>query len=42
MDRSFIGWEFALHIAAGLAILGALLWLGIHPPIQISVLSPDG
>ena len=39
---SYLGWEFALYIAAGLAITGALLWLGIQPPIQISVLSPDG
>lgn len=27
----YIGWENALHIAAGLAILSALLWLGINP-----------
>jgi ACS family glucarate transporter-like MFS transporter len=27
----YIGWEYALHIAAGLAILSALLWLGIKP-----------
>ena len=29
---SFIGWENALHIAALLAISGALLWFGIKPP----------
>ncbi|MDP4222351.1 MAG: MFS transporter [Bacteroidota bacterium] len=28
---SLIGWENALHVAAGLAIFGALLWLGIKP-----------
>ena len=27
----YVGWEFALHIAAGLAILSAVLWLGIGP-----------
>lgn len=27
----YIGWEYALHIAAGLAIISALLWLGISP-----------
>ncbi len=29
---SIIGWENALHVAAALAIIGALLWLGIKPP----------
>jgi ACS family glucarate transporter-like MFS transporter len=28
---SWIGWENALHVAAGLAVTGALLWLGIKP-----------
>ena len=28
---SWIGWENALHVAAGLAVAGALLWLGIKP-----------
>ena len=28
---SWIGWENALHVAAGLAIIGALFWLGIKP-----------
>jgi ACS family glucarate transporter-like MFS transporter len=28
---SWIGWENALHVAAMLAIIGALLWLGIKP-----------
>ena len=28
---SLIGWENALHVAAFLAITGALLWLGIKP-----------
>jgi ACS family glucarate transporter-like MFS transporter len=28
---SWIGWENALHVAAGLAVIGALLWLGIKP-----------
>lgn len=27
----YIGWEFALHIVAALAIISALLWLGISP-----------
>ena len=26
-----IGWENALHIAAGLSLVAAALWLGIHP-----------
>ena len=26
----YIGWEFALHIAAGLAVIAALLWVGIR------------
>jgi MFS transporter, ACS family, glucarate transporter len=28
---SYIGWENALHVAALLAVIGALLWLGIKP-----------
>jgi MFS transporter, ACS family, glucarate transporter len=28
---SWIGWENALHVAAVLAVVGALLWLGIKP-----------
>jgi ACS family glucarate transporter-like MFS transporter len=28
---SYIGWENALHVAAILAIVGALLWIGIKP-----------
>jgi MFS transporter, ACS family, glucarate transporter len=31
---SMIGWENALHIAAVLAVAGALLWLFIRPPAQ--------
>jgi ACS family glucarate transporter-like MFS transporter len=27
---TWIGWENALHVAAGLAVLAALLWLGIR------------
>jgi ACS family glucarate transporter-like MFS transporter len=27
----YIGWENALHIAAGIAVAAALLWLGIRP-----------
>jgi ACS family glucarate transporter-like MFS transporter len=27
----YIGWENALHIAAGIAIVAAILWLGIRP-----------
>jgi ACS family glucarate transporter-like MFS transporter len=26
-----VGWENALHVAAGLSVLGAVLWLGIDP-----------
>jgi ACS family glucarate transporter-like MFS transporter len=25
------GWEVALYVAAGLAVLGAVCWLGVHP-----------
>ena len=38
---SYLGWEFALYIAAGLAFTGALLWLGIQAPIQISDVKPQ-
>jgi ACS family glucarate transporter-like MFS transporter len=31
------GWESALYVAAGLALLGALLWLGVHPERTIDV-----
>lgn len=27
---SYIGWENALHVAAGLAWIAAVLWLGIR------------
>ena len=27
----WIGWENALHVAAGLAVIGAFCWLGINP-----------
>lgn len=37
---TYIGWEFALHIAAGLAVLSALLWLGIYP-VDMKVIVPD-
>jgi ACS family glucarate transporter-like MFS transporter len=26
-----IGWENALHVAAGISIVGGLLWLGVSP-----------
>jgi ACS family glucarate transporter-like MFS transporter len=35
---SWIGWENALHVAAALAVIGALLWIGIkpeNPPIKL-------
>lgn len=32
----YIGWEYALHIAALLAIISALLWLGISPVKEIT------
>ena len=25
------GWDYALYVAAGLALLGAFFWLGVHP-----------
>lgn len=32
----YIGWEYALHIAASLAIISAVLWLGISPVKEIT------
>ncbi len=37
---SYIGWENALHVAAVLAVSGALLWLGIKP--EQKILSSSG
>ena len=36
MIAASIGWEAALHVAAALAVLAAILWLGIRPdtPLQ--------
>jgi ACS family glucarate transporter-like MFS transporter len=34
MLANFLGWENALHIASGLAIAAALLWLGVRPGIR--------
>ena len=31
----YIGWENALHIAAALAIIAALLWLWVKPPKEV-------
>ncbi len=31
---AYLGWENALYIAAGLSIVGALLWLGISAPAE--------
>ncbi len=31
------GWESALYVAAALAVLGALLWLGVHPERAIEL-----
>jgi ACS family glucarate transporter-like MFS transporter len=31
-----IGWENALYVAAGLSIVGAVLWLGVSPPASES------
>jgi MFS transporter, ACS family, glucarate transporter len=28
---SYVGWENALHVAAGLAVIAALLWFGVTP-----------
>jgi len=31
------GWESALYVAAALALLGALFWLGVHPERAIEL-----
>lgn len=31
------GWESALYMAAALAVLGAFLWLGVHPERAIDL-----
>ena len=31
-----IGWENALHVAAVLAVVGGLLWLGVGPRADVS------
>jgi MFS transporter, ACS family, glucarate transporter len=31
------GWESALYVAAALALLGALFWLGVHPERSIDL-----
>jgi len=31
---SYIGWEKALQVAAGLAVIGSVLWLGIKPAVR--------
>ena len=33
---SYIGWENALHVAAVLAIISAVLWFGIIPFTTVS------
>ena len=33
---SYIGWENALHIAAALAVIAALCWLGVYPHKQVA------
>jgi ACS family glucarate transporter-like MFS transporter len=38
----FIGWENALHIAAGLAVVGAVLWIWIRPAPSGLVQGPIG
>ena len=40
MIAASIGWEAALHVAAALAVLAAVLWLGIRPEIGPAALSP--
>ena len=32
-----IGWDGALYTAAGLALLGAFFWLGVHPERAIDL-----
>lgn len=34
---SWFGWENALHLAAGLAVIAALLWLGVKPTIKLQM-----
>src|SRR5712692_1928732 len=34
------GWESAFYVAAGLAVLGALCWLGVHPERTIDLGEP--
>jgi hypothetical protein len=36
---SIIGWEPALHVAAAMAIVAALLWLGVRPAAPIDARS---
>jgi ACS family glucarate transporter-like MFS transporter len=36
-----LGWESALYVAAALALLGALLWLGVHPERAIELAEGD-
>jgi ACS family glucarate transporter-like MFS transporter len=31
------GWESALYVAAALALLGAVFWLGVHPERSIDL-----
>jgi ACS family glucarate transporter-like MFS transporter len=38
----YIGWENALHIAAVLAIIAALLWLWVKPPKEASKMESQG
>lgn len=33
---AWVGWENALHVAAGLAVVAALLWLGIDPGREVT------
>ncbi|MHB1192204.1 MAG: MFS transporter [Longimicrobiales bacterium] len=37
---AWIGWEAALHIAAALSVVAALLWLGIQPGAEAEGLRP--
>jgi MFS transporter, ACS family, glucarate transporter len=39
MIAASIGWEAALHVAAALAVLAAILWLGIRPETRSAALS---
>jgi len=40
MIAASIGWEAALNLAAALAVLAAILWLGIRPDVGPAALSP--